>query len=139
MLKTYVYLSRPNGNFNIEELEEHILGFKETNDRHSITGFMTYDEHKFFQYIEGQEQEMNQLIFNLSKDNRHEIILDVSGEVDKRRFEKWKMKYIESDKLKEVFPENMLINLFTYYVINRDMLDDWQTLVCDVINQLSDF
>ena len=74
MKKAVIYISKATTAFDeaaIASLTE--LAAKE-NRKHKISGYLFFSKNKFLQYIEGEQTVLDQLIQNISKDNRHQII-----------------------------------------------------------------
>lgn len=62
------------------------------NPPHNVTGFLCFGNGFFFQYIEGDQQDIQQLFSNIQRDNRNRHVTVVSeGYQDNRLFEDWKM------------------------------------------------
>ena len=70
------------------------------NQKVNITGLLVYFEKMFFQIIEGDDQDVDQLFAKIWKDPRHEDILRLKTEyeVSERLFPTWSMKTINLDR-----------------------------------------
>lgn len=87
------YISRTNSKMSSEELEQLEAFASARNEQFEITGLLVYDGFHFFQYIEGPEENIKQLYKNISNDDRHDAVTELSsGPVEKRILPKWNMK-----------------------------------------------
>lgn len=68
------------------------------NKKHDITGFLVSHFSGFYQLIEGNEADIDQLYSNIFKDNRHHHVnMMISGYHEKRFFPDWQMGYLSID------------------------------------------
>jgi len=65
------------------------------NDAHDLTGFLIFSGDRFFQLLEGPEEQVNALLAKLRSDPRHtDITILERCEITQRAFPAWKMKRI---------------------------------------------
>lgn len=89
-----VYMSDYNpeaGDINTV-IQDIALKAKPNNLKHNVTGVLIYLEGKFLQAIEAEKSTLDQLIINISKDNRHtnfEILIDTP--IESRTFRNWSL------------------------------------------------
>ena len=81
--------------------EIHKIGAisSQNNQQMNITGLLVYFEKLFFQIIEGNDPQVDQLFIKIGKDPRHEDIvrLKTDYDIDQRLFPTWSMKTINLD------------------------------------------
>ena len=64
------------------------------NRKYQITGILTYTQHRFFQYLEGGQQELEQLYQAIQQDERHQAVtLQDFAPIPKRLFPYWQMAH----------------------------------------------
>lgn len=93
------------------EVENFLFKIREKNKRLAITGVLLLIQGKFVQYIEGPEQEINQVYTKIKSDPRHdELLLLDDGEVETRQFTNWSMAYkeVEDNQIKSIVGHNNL-------------------------------
>lgn len=79
------------------------------NARLGITGYLCYDHGVFLQYLEGERQRLLDLMVQIEKDPRHDVINKVAlGEQDVRVFPDWNMHYLNRNDLRRVDLEHVL-------------------------------
>lgn len=98
-MKRITYISRISHPLSIEELKTIGVLSSQNNMRANITGLLVYFEKLFFQIIEGDDEEVDQLFEKIGKDPRHNDILRLKTEygVEERLFPAWLMKTINLD------------------------------------------
>lgn len=69
------------------------------NKDHEITGILVFDGQRFFQYLEGPQQAVADLVKAIAADPRHvEFRLQHQGErMEERMFRNWSMAYVLVD------------------------------------------
>ena len=82
------------------------------NSQLSITGFLSYYDDQFLQYIEGEKKALDELMGFITTDVRHTILevmhLPFSHE---RRFASWHMRYLPSQRMVTVNLEKVLTDV----------------------------
>lgn len=92
-----VYVSQSTVSFDDAALE--VLGAKASkkNGRLHITGYLNFNHMRttFFQYLEGPQQAVLDLMAEVERDERHRVVNVVQlGDVEQRLFPKWNMRYL---------------------------------------------
>ncbi|ANQ49228.1 BLUF domain-containing protein [Flammeovirga yaeyamensis] len=119
MIYSYIYSSKSKNAFEIDDLLQLQYDAEKNNSVHNITGYLTYKNDIFIQYIEGDEDQIKQLIKNLHKDDRHQIINEfVLPNRKERLFKNWNMRYIEYNNLIEIGFHELLDAVF-FTIDNR--------------------
>ncbi|MBK8490859.1 MAG: BLUF domain-containing protein [Saprospirales bacterium] len=98
-MKRITYISRISHPLSIKEIEAIGNISSQNNLQVNITGLLVYFEKLFFQIIEGEDKEVDQLFKKIGKDPRHRDILRLKTEyeVRERLFPTWSMKTINLD------------------------------------------
>ena len=93
----YVYISRRLGNFADLGLTDLANKSAQANAKFSITGFLVHYGNFFWQYIEGDKLNIENLVSNLRDDKRHDIISEYFSYTHCRKFPSWSMKLVSKD------------------------------------------
>ncbi len=68
---------------------------RRNNARHQLTGGLYYGGDRFFQYLEGEEEELRRTYQRILEDHRHKHIVTLIDEpLPERTITKWSMKYV---------------------------------------------
>lgn len=83
----------------MEEIETIGIVSSQNNAQVDITGLLVYFEKLFFQIIEGDDQQIDQLFLKIGKDPRHTDVvrLKTEYEIEEKHFPAWSMKTINLD------------------------------------------
>lgn len=121
-----LYISSMHHEYSKSELNDLLTIFRESNQKHNVTGLMLYHDKNIIQYIEGDDQDINVLYSNINRDKRHKYIITLFKQyVTKRKFPDWKLGYQTCDKdnfinfYKECLvdiDEKFMINLFDSFI-----------------------
>lgn len=71
------YLSTVNGDISLEEVNELLNLSAENNKHYGIKGLLLYAEGNFFQYIEGEKNNIMNLWDNIKQDTRHYDVMQI--------------------------------------------------------------
>lgn len=110
------YASRAVAGLAPEDLENIVKTAVEHNQKTNITGILFYHQDRFFQYIEGDREDVVALMAKIMCDKRHYYILIRSRcEIKERFFPNWSMKCknltdAEKNMLGETFSWDKLVN-----------------------------
>ncbi|GAB5555430.1 MAG: hypothetical protein Sapg2KO_50210 [Saprospiraceae bacterium] len=98
-MKRITYISRIAKPLSTTEIETIKIFSSRNNLKVNITGLLVYFEKLFFQIIEGEDEEVDQVYQKIQKDPRHNNILRLKTEysVGERLFPTWSMKTINLD------------------------------------------
>lgn len=123
-MKSLIYLSLSRKEFSDSELVELAKISANKNAAVGITGFLCYQNGRFIQYIEGDEDEINLLMSKIRQDKRHKILTELkSFELVKKRFPTWGMALLKEENLTEFnFEESIERNLM--YIKNEFLHKD---------------
>jgi len=100
------YSTLDSNELDLEGLANHASS---KNATLGITGYLCYDHGVFFQYLEGDQQAVLDLMEVIGKDSRHDLVNTVElGEYEERVFPQWSMRYLNRSDLRRVDLENVL-------------------------------
>tara|TARA_R110000823_G_scaffold177854_2_gene310347 strand:- start:48 stop:479 length:432 start_codon:yes stop_codon:yes gene_type:complete len=119
-MKTVLYISEALHTFTAQELKE--LSFSSTlkNKAKGISGYLYYKDKHFLQYVEGDEQYINELINTIKTDPRHRFIMAIEeNSLDDRRFPDWGMKSIAEVMFNNSVVETTIIKTMTLFKENN--------------------
>ena len=93
MIYSLIYRSESTSPFTKDQLEELEALSNRNNSGKGITGYLSYKDNTFFQYIEGERREILGLFSKIGLDDRHKIDFEYRFpyRID-RIFEDWSMK-----------------------------------------------
>lgn len=116
-LKYVSYMSNQALILKEDDIERLLFQIREKNKKLAITGLLLLIQGKFIQYIEGPEEEIENVYKKIKSDPRHnQLILLDSGDIDDRQFKDWSMAYrkIEDDVVENItgYKNLELDNLF---------------------------
>lgn len=90
-----VYYSQATHPFGKDELFQLAEQASYKNHSLSITGFLQYKENHFFQYLEGNKDNVLALMDPITQDPRHIIVRMVHlPDIENRQFNHWYMRYL---------------------------------------------
>jgi len=94
MYNYIAYVSRQSHIMSEEDISALLSKCRTNNTQNGITGMLIYFDGTFVQFLEGPEENLNQLFAKISKDKRHQdVILLLDGQTEKREFADWTMAY----------------------------------------------
>jgi hypothetical protein len=103
------YISRATQQFEEPDLIGLAQQAAEKNRRLAVTGYLNFRRGIFFQYLEGVEATVRELMDTIAADPRHEVLNVVPlGEMPERRFADWSMRYMTPDEFSAIQQEDVL-------------------------------
>ena len=91
-----VYCSRATKLPSSTELNALLIQARNFNSANGITGILLYKDGSYLQYIEGEQEVINQLYTSIKRDQRHYNVKTlVSGKIEQRVFHNWHMGFYE--------------------------------------------
>jgi len=113
-MKALIYQSIAQIIFSKSSLLDLKILSKSHNKKVNITGVLSYRDNVFYQYLEGEEIEINALMDKIKNDERHAVkkILYFSS-LKERVFQCWYMKIYEPN-LKRLNEDILIRNLFSF-------------------------
>ena len=90
-----IYSSEAAPGLAASELEEMLAESRIRNKAHGITGVLLLVEGAFLQILEGEKDDVEDLMVRIQRDPRHhDVKVFYEEEVDERAFESWSMAYL---------------------------------------------
>ncbi len=65
------------------------------NAERSITGYLTYRNERFTQYLEGSAEDVSETMSRIRTDARHGISVEIELGTNRRRFPGWSMRLLD--------------------------------------------
>ena len=140
-MRGVVYVSEALVYFDKMALESLAAESASLNFDRGVTGYLYFENDRFVQYIEGDEDTIDELMEVIARDKRHRVLHSVVEEdLKERRFPSWHMRQLRRRELMEVKLEHLL----TEYLVYLDSRDQersesrCRSLVWGMVNRLSD-
>lgn len=112
-LWTILYRSKTHADdLEIIDIVSEILAVSARNNlRDTISGLLVYDEGAFFQVLEGPQDTVQACYQRILEDTRHFDIEKMSDErIDRRKFSRWSMGYMDTYELDDYGALSSLLN-----------------------------
>ncbi|MDJ0918561.1 MAG: BLUF domain-containing protein [Woeseiaceae bacterium] len=114
-----------------------------------ITGYLYFEKDRFVQYVEGDDDIIDELMETIRRDKRHRVLHTVvEHDLKERRFPSWHMRQLHRKELLDVKLEHLLTDYLVYLDSKVDTEDDpaddedleskYPTLIWGMVNRLSD-
>lgn len=98
-MKSTLYLSEAWVEFTSSDLQLLVSQAASTNAKNGITGFLSFVNNRFIQYIEGPDQKLDTLMDKIECDKRHTVIVSIELPItEQRRFGSWGMRVIKNNE-----------------------------------------
>lgn len=93
-LSALIYRSTARSPFGPDELTDLADRSASKNASVGISGYLSYRDMRFTQYLEGPEPALAELMRAIRSDDRHTVDITVDLDVDERRFPQWSMRVL---------------------------------------------
>ncbi|MBF4375284.1 BLUF domain-containing protein [Vibrio anguillarum] len=94
-LTKLIYTSSMSDKCNLDEIDNILAEAIGRNASKNITGVLYYSNHYFFQCLEGENKDIEEVFALIEKDKRHTNIMVVEkAPIATRQFGEWAMAYI---------------------------------------------
>lgn len=113
-LSKLIYTSSMSRHCTLEEIDNILNQSRTRNTDKNITGVLYYSNQFFFQCLEGELSDIEQVFQSIAQDKRHTDVqlVDIST-IDNREFGDWSMAYVfQSEKLIPLHQELFNTNKF---------------------------
>lgn len=109
----------------IEDIRSILTTARVFNKQHEITGVLYYAQGKFFQCLEGEPEQVENLFQQILKDKRHTNIYRFPDNcIEKSNFKDWSMKYVQKNsEIKEYFL-SIGCTEFQPHILDKDQLKE---------------
>lgn len=116
----YIYNSAATKHFSDEELLELLEAARNNNAARNVGGMLLYVDECFFQVLEGEQEQVSEIVEAIRADTRHDKITEIINEpIAKRSFQEWTMGFaqVSHEDLSEIVGLNDFFN-------NQSILSD---------------
>lgn len=94
-----LYVSQRAADFTTQDFTQMLDRARAFNDENNLTGMLMHSDTHFFQYLEGERDDVLALYKKIKNDPRHHSVITISsGNIEHRAFSEWSMR---SDLLSE--------------------------------------
>ncbi|PMH46132.1 hypothetical protein BCU68_08650 [Vibrio sp. 10N.286.49.B3] len=142
-MKALIYFSQPNIKFSNEIIKQIADEAAIKNNMLGITGYLCFLDNIIFQYLEGQEKQLDDLMTSINADKRHNVLkqFDSNDGREVKRFPGWSMKSIENDTFPEISIETLIRGHFEFIenmnTITTADQERWVKLIWRSVDRLS--
>lgn len=107
LLHNIVYCSRAAPGLTAHDIQTIVATARRHNAAHGITGLLVFGSDVFFQWIEGPQAKIVELMARIHRDTRHNSVVELSAneEVRERVFPTWDMELVQADDIREVLQD----------------------------------
>ncbi len=95
-MKAILYFSEATTDFSFSDVWSLASSSASHNKGNGITGFLSFNNRFFFQYLEGEEDSVMAIMGQIANDPRHRILYAIEErDVEASRFADWRMQLVE--------------------------------------------
>ena len=140
-LKGIVYVSDALITFDNKSLISLAEKASYINESLGVTGYLSYENGSFLQYIEGEQDVVEILMNKISKDKRHHMVMKlVRDGFQERWFPSWHMQLLTKNELVQIQMENVITQYIRYLKsMSESGQNDDSSAIWGMINHLSKF
>lgn len=132
------YASESVTEFNREMLVELHSVAEKYNRKHGITGYLSWKNGRFFQYIEGPENAVNTLMENVHKDPRHKVLHVLQlGPIEHRRFVSWDMLNISGAGIPDIRIADLIEDVMNSTIGDVFAEEESKRMIIEMLEQMS--
>lgn len=92
------YVSTAKKELSTKEVDEILTSAEEYNTKNGFTGLLLYSEGNFFQVLEGEKEQVENLFETIKKDSRHFNLIKIFGKcIDKPSYDGYKSDFISEN------------------------------------------
>jgi hypothetical protein len=107
-----------------------LMTSRRNNARGKLVGGLYYGNNRFFQYLEGEEEEVRKTYERILKDERHRNVVTLIEEpLAERTFTNWSMKYVPLSRDVQRFLESQGLQYFEPASFTSDQCEDMIELI----------
>lgn len=108
-MQKLIYCSLASKKTHLDEIKQIITKAKYNNAKFDITGFLAHGKGIFFQWLEGPEENVVNLMKLIIQDQRHfnVVILIHEKNIDQREFKDWNMAEINVKEIELLIKETL--------------------------------
>ena len=114
-MRQLVYISTGSSDLEETDVADILATSQRKNPERGLTGFLIYNGRNFLQLLEGEGADIESLMAELAKDERHHGLVRIEDvEITERRFTDWTMRRFElssdvsarREKLRDWLPDD---------------------------------
>lgn len=139
-MKAIAYASEALVSFDQDQIDELCERASNNNRESGITGYLSFKNKRFFQYLEGPENAVNEIYKEIANDQRHNIQRTIDlGVIVTRRFARWHMLNNSGRDSSEIRIQDLIDDVMKSYSHNK--ADDWDSgrLIQEMLDQVCKF
>ena len=104
-----VYASKAKKHFDEEALDVLVEKATANNLKFGITGFLFFKKNHFLQYIEGEDEEVNELMERINHDPDHDVkFISKQPNLRRKKFQLWSMVLIKNITMELVLMDYLI-------------------------------
>lgn len=127
MLTALIYLSQQNIPFDVFSFKKLSEKAHQNNNLVNVTGFLSCKNGVFFQYLEGDLNNINYLFKKIEQDERHQIYYKFYfSKVKERIFNGWGMKYYIYNERNHFDHDNLVRDILEIIQENKSLEDRFE-------------
>ena len=108
----------------LQDLSDILATARVFNQAKQIYGVLYYAEGMYFQCLEGEREDLESLFLRIAQDDRHhDIHRFADREIEKHRFSKWSMKYVNQHGRISKFFEQLGCDQFSPHQLDSASMD----------------
>jgi len=109
-----------------------LLTSRNNNAKAHLVGGLYYGDNRFFQYLEGEEDEVHKTFGRIKRDDRHRNIITLIEEpIEARTFSNWSMKYVPLSSDVRQFLQRHGLDTFNPQAFSADQCEEMIGLIRD--------
>ena len=136
-MRGIVYTSTALVPFDDEHLTELATRAAQRNEQLGVTGYLSFENNRFIQYIEGPHGPVTDLMASILRDPRHTVLHTLyDDQLQARRFPTWQMRWLRRSSFVAI--EQLLADFISLMGVLPVSTDTWDQTVWRWINTLSD-
>ncbi|RBP28314.1 FAD-dependent sensor of blue light [Marinobacter pelagius] len=109
-----------------------LLTSRNNNAKAKLVGGLYYGNDRFFQYLEGEEEEVRKTFDRIKRDDRHRNIITLIEEpIEARTFSNWSMKYVPLSADVRKFLERHGLDRFNPQAFSAEQCEEMIELIRD--------
>lgn len=95
MLVRLIYVSYAQTAMSDQAIDDILQKSKTNNSKKNLSGVLIYSDRYFFQCLEGERANVNNLYLHIAKDTRHTKCIQLEySQINARLFANWSMEYV---------------------------------------------
>lgn len=103
-----------------------------------LTGYLSWKNNRFFQYLEGPENAIDEAIESIDNDQRHSILRTLRlGPIEQRRFSRWDMLNITGAGIPDIRIQDLIEDVMKSTVGNVFAETESRRLILEMLEQMS--